>query len=234
MIFKTYIDSIFKVNVKNTKLLINGIHTVTYKLGEFLGMLNLICKYTSTTPMLLLRIKLIQKHFNQFFYEISENYRFNNNYEREEMITVFFINNLYYLLTKLSDFEAIIYSEDTDSFDKTFNNKMESFTNILIKKYFEDIHRILQNCMIKNEVLETGRDTTREINKSILDPNELNLNKNEIDRLTKNELKSVASNFNAKYRDIFENVKKDVGESIKDKENSKMILKKFLDEIVFK
>jgi hypothetical protein len=198
-------------------------------------MLNLICKYTSTTPMLLLRIKLIQKHFNQFIYEISENYRFNNNYEREEMVTVFFINNLYYLLTKLSDFDAIIFSDDTDSFDKTFNNKIESYTNILIKKYFEEVHKILQNCMVKAEVLETGKgDTTREINKSILDHNEVNLNKNEIERLTKNELKSVASNFNTKYRDIFESVKKDINESIKDKENSKMILKKFLDEIVYK
>ncbi len=155
------------------------------------------------------------------------------------MITVFFINNLYYLLTKLSDFDALIFSEDANSFDKTFNNKIESYTNILVKKYFEEIHRILQNCMLKNsEVLETGRDTTREINKSILDPNELNMNKNEIEMLTKNEakneLKNIAANFNSKYRDIFENVKKDISDSIKDKENSKMILKKFLDEIVYK
>jgi vacuolar protein sorting-associated protein 52 len=233
-IFKNYIDCIFKVNFKNTKLLINGIHTVTYKLGEFLSMLNLICKHTTTTPMLLSRIKLIQKHFNQFFYEITENYKFNTNYEREEIVTVFFINNLYYLLTKLHDFEAITASEDPDSFDKTFNNKMENYSNIIFKKHFEELNKILGLCMAKSDNPETVRDTTRDINKSIFDPNEVNFNKNEIDKITKNEFKLVGSHFNSKYKDIFDNVKKDVYESIKDKENAKLIHKKFLNDIVVK
>jgi vacuolar protein sorting-associated protein 52 len=233
-IFKTYIDTIFKVNVKNTKLLINGIHTVTYKLGEFLSMLNLICKHTTTTPMLLFRIKEIQKSFNQFFCEIAENYKFNTNQERDEMITLFFINNLYYLLTKLHDFEAITTNEDPTSFDKTFNNKMESYLNILMKKHFEELNRVLINCISKVDLMESIRDTTRDMNKSVFDPNEINFNKYELDKLTKSELKNSAVHFNAKYKDIFENVKKDIYENVKDKENAKLIYRRFLNEFVIK
>lgn len=234
-IFKTYIDTIFKVNMKNTKLLINGIHTVTYKLGEFLSMLNLICKHTTTTPMLLSRIKQIQKCFNQFFYEITENYRFSNNYEREEMVTIFFINNLYYLLTKLHDFDAITTGEDPDSFDKTFNNKIESYSNIIFKKHFEELNKILHACLLKVDNPETIRgDTIREINKSIFDPNEVSLNKAEIEKLSKNDLKHIAGHFTSKYKDIFENVKKDIIDNIKDKENAKLIFKKFLNDIIVK
>lgn len=233
-IFKTYIDSIFKVNVKNTKLLINGIHTVTYKLGEFLSMLNLICKHTTTTPMLLFRIKEIQKSFNQFFCEIAENYKFNSNQEREEMVTLFFINNLYYLLTKLHDFEVITTNEDPTSFDKTFNNKLESYLNILMKKHFDELNRILINCISKVDLMEAIRDTTRDINKSLFDPNEINFNKNELDKLTKSELKNTSVHFNSKYKDIFENVKKDIYENVKDRENAKLIYRRFLNEFVIK
>jgi hypothetical protein len=221
--------------MKNTKLLINGIHTVTYKLGEFLGMLNLIWKHSTSTEMLAMRIKVIQKSFNKFFYEISENNRFNNITEREEMVDIFFINNLYYLLTKLSDFQAIIFSEDSDAFDKTFNNKIESYMNILIKKYFKDIHRIISVCIVKNEQVENNNaNTTRDINKSIFDPNEMNFNKIEVEKLTKNELKLMSTNFTNKYRDLFDSAKKDIYESIKDKENAKLIFKKFLDEVIVK
>ena len=115
MIFKTYIDSIFKVNIKNQKLLINGIHTVTYKLGEFLSMLNLIYKHTQKKEMLLMRINIIQKQYNQFFYDLGENYRFSNHSEREEIVTVFFINNLKYLLTQLNDFiNSVIVNQSYD------------------------------------------------------------------------------------------------------------------------
>jgi hypothetical protein len=235
-IFKTYMDSIFKVNYKNTKLIVNGIHTVTYKLGEFLSMLNLICKYTTTTPMLISRIKQIQKHFNQFFYEITENQKFSSNYEREEIVTVFFINNLYYILTKLHDFDAIMAAEDPDSFDKTFNNKIENYCNIIFKRHFEELNKLLQSCLAKMEHSESVKDTntTREINKSIMDPNEVNFNKSEIEKVNKNDLKYIGTYFNSKYRDIFESVKKDLYESVKDKENAKLIFKKFLNDIVVK
>lgn len=187
--------------------------------------------------MLTMRITMIQRQFNIFFSEICDNYKFNNNYEREEMITVFFINNLYYLLTKVNDLDTIIGSDDTESFDKTFNNKVEHYSNILFKKNLDDFNRILQICIAKGEAPETVRDSnrdTKDINKSIFDLNELNLNKVEVDRLSKTELKAAASQFNNKYREIFENVKKDVNESIKDKNNAKMIYKKFLNEIVIK
>jgi hypothetical protein len=233
-IFKMYIDSIFKVNVKNTKLLINGIHTVTHKLGEFLSMINLICKQTTNTPMLLSKIRQIQKNFNQFFYELTESYKFSNNYEREEMVTVFFINNLHHLLIKLSDFEAIITSEDPDSFDKIFNNKRESYLNILFKKYFEELNRVLQVCIAKGDVNETIRDTTRENNKGLFDLSEINFNLVEVEKLSKNDLKAIAQFFNAKYREVFETAKKEVGLAIKDPENAKIIFKKFLNEVVIR
>lgn len=233
-IFRNYIDTIFKVNIKNNKLLINGIHTVTYKLGEFLSMLNMICKHTTTTPMLLFRIKEIQKSFNQFFFEIAENYKFNTNQEREEMVTLFFINNLYYLLTKLHDFEALTTTEDPTSFDKTFNNKMESYMNILMKKHFEELNRILINCISKVDIVDVVKDTTRDMNKSLFDPNEINFNKNELEKLTKNELKSASAHFNSKYKDVFDNVKKDISENVKDRENAKLIYRKFLNEFVIK
>jgi hypothetical protein len=202
-IFNLYITNIFKVNLKNTKLLINGIHTVTYKLGEFLGMLNLLLRHSTSTDMLTIRIKIIQKSFNKFSYEICENMNLNNTSKRDEIVDIFFINNLYYLLTKLRDFQ-FIFLEDSESFDKTFNNKIESYVNILIKKYLKDIHKIISISIIKTEEVESSNvNTTRDINKSIFDPNEINFNIAEVEKLTKNELKLVSANFTNKYRDLF-------------------------------
>ena len=57
-------------------------------------MINLISKQTTNTPMIFAKLKEIQTLFNKFFYELTESIKFNNNNEREEMITIFFINNL--------------------------------------------------------------------------------------------------------------------------------------------
>ena len=214
-IYKATSEQIFKVNMKNNKLFTNGIHSVTHKLGEFLSMINLISKQTTNTPMIFAKLKEIQNLFNQFFYELTETMKFNNNNEREEMVTIFFINNIYYLLVKLKDFDAMKEENDPQSFDKILNNKRETYLNILIKKHFDEINKILQRCINKNN-----------------QANGVSFLENEVKKLTKNELKTVAQHFNNKYRDILNAVKKDIYSSIKDTENAKITYTKFLSELL--
>ena len=222
-IYKATSEQIFKVNLKNTKLFTNGIHSVTHKLGEFLSMINLISKQTTNTPMIFAKLKEIQTLFNQFFYELTESIKFNHNNEREEMITIFFINNVYYLLIKLNDFDAMKEENDSQSFDKVLNNKRETYLNILIKKHFDEINKIIQRCISKNESNKTNQ-TVGQNGVIFLD--------SEIAKLTKNELKKIAQNFNSKYRDILNVVKKDIYSSIKDPENAKLTYTKFLSELL--
>ncbi len=224
-IYKLLSEQIFKVNLKNLKLISNGIHSVTHKLGEFLGMINLISKQTTNTPMIFAKLKEIQNLFNQFFYELTENMKFNNNNEREEMVTILFINNVYYLLIKLKDFEAIKEENDSQSFDKVLNNKRETYLNILIKKHFDDINKIIQRCICKNE-------SNKE--KQTIGQNGVIFLDSEISKLTKNELKKIANNFNSKYRDIINVIKKEIYASIKDSENAKLTFTKFLNELLTK
>ena len=224
-IYKLLSEQIFKVNLKNLKLISNGIHSVTHKLGEFLGMINLISKQTTNTPMIFAKLKEIQNLFNQFFYELTENMKFNNNNEREEMVTILFINNVYYLLIKLKDFEAMKEENDSQSFDKVLNNKRETYLNILIKKHFDDINKIIQRCICKNE-------SNKE--KQTIGQNGVIFLDSEISKLTKNELKKIANNFNSKYRDIINVIKKEIYASIKDSENAKLTFTKFLNELLTK
>ena len=226
-IYKLLSEQIFKVNLKNTKLISNGIHSVTHKLGEFLGMINLISKQTTNTPMIFAKLKEIQNLFNQFFYELTENMKFNNNNEREEMVTILFINNVYYLLVKLNDFEAMKEENDSQSFDKVLNNKRETYLNILIKKHFDDINKIILKCISKNENADNKTNQTIGQNGVIFLDSEIN-------KLTKSELKTIAQHFNSKYRDILNLVKKDIYSSIKDSENSKLTYTKFLNELLTK
>lgn len=219
-IYKSTSELIFKVNMKNSKLFSNGIHSVTFKIGEFLSMINLISKQTTNTPMIFAKVKEIQILFNQFFYELTENIKFSNNNEREEMITIFFINNISYLLKNLSDFEAIKDENDPSSFDKVLSNKIETYINILIKKYFEDMNKILVRCIAKNSVENQIEG--------------VNFIESEMKKLTKNELKNVSQHFNNKFRDIFNSVKKDVFSQIKDAENAKKCFFRFLEEILNK
>ena len=226
-IYKNTSEQIFKVNIKNTKLMVNGIHSVTHKLGEFLSMLNLITKQTTATPMILAKVKQIQTLYNQFFYELTENYKFNSNYEREEIVTIFFINNLYHLLVKLNDFDIIINEKDSESFSNILNNKRETYLNILIKKYFEDMNRILQIVISKND--EIGKGKSPEINGV---PNEVSFIPTEVSKISKSELKGISQHFTGKYRDIMNSVKKEINNSIKDNENAKLTYTKFLQELL--
>ena len=76
-IFKSINEQIFKSSNKNPKLLNNGIHSVTHKIGELLSIVNLISKNTTNTPMILIKIKEIQKQFNEFFSILVETIKYN-------------------------------------------------------------------------------------------------------------------------------------------------------------
>ena len=222
-IFKTINEQIFKSNNKNPRLLNNGIHSVTHKVGELLSMINLISKNTTNTPMILVKIKEIQNQFNKFFSTLAETMKYNNNNDREELITIFFINNLYYLLVKLSDFEAIKDENDTESFDKVLNNKREMYLNLLINKYFEEMNRLLQKCVSKNDKAS-----------SVQPQNENIFINEEVEKLNKNDLKNIAQYFNSKYRDILNSAKKNIYNNITDNENAKNTYNKFLNELLNK
>ena len=222
-IFKSINDQIFKSTNKNPKLLNNGIHSVTHKVGEVLSMINLISKNATDTPMILVKIKEIQTQFNQFFSTLAEPMKYNNNNDREELVTKFFINNLYYLLVKLSDFEAIKEEKDTESFDKVLNNKREMYLNLLINKYFEEMNKVLQKCVSKND---------KTVNNQV--QNETTFIDEEVKKLNKNDLKNIAQYFNSKYRDILNSVRKSIYNSITDNENAKITYTKFLNELLTK
>ena len=222
-IFKSINEQIFKSNNKNPRLLNNGIHTVTHKVGELLSMINLISKNTTNTPMILVKIKEIQIEFNKFFSTLAETMKYNNNNDREELITIFFINNLYYLLVKLNDFEEIKDEKDTESFDKVLNNKREMYLNLLINKYFEEMNKLLQKCISKNDK-----------SSNVQPQNEINFIDEEVNKLNKNDLKNIAQYFNSKYRDILNSVKKNIYNNITDNENAKITYTKFLNELLNK
>jgi hypothetical protein len=143
------------------------------------------------------------------------------------MITIFFINNLYYVLIKLNDFDAMKEENDPQSFDKVLNNKRETYLNILIKKHFDDINKIILKCISKNENADNKTNQTIGQNGVIFLDSEIN-------KLTKSELKTISQHFNSKYRDILNLVKKDIYSSIKDSENSKLTYTKFLSELLTK
>ena len=222
-IFKSINEQIFKSTNKNPKLVNNGIHSVTHKVGELLSMINLISKNATDTPMILVKIKEIQKEFNQFFSTLAETMKYNNNNDREELVTKFFINNLYYLLIKLSDFEAIKEEKDNESFDKVLNDKREMYLNLLINKYFEEMNKVLQKCVSKNDKNANNQAQ-----------NEVTFIDEEVKKLNKNELKNITQYFNSKYRDILNSVKKGVYSSITDNENAKITYTKFLNELLTK
>ena len=170
-----------------------------------------------------LKIKEIQTQFNQFFSTLAEPMKYNNNNDREELVTKFFINNLYYLLVKLSDFDAIKEEKDADSFDKVLNNKREMYLNLLINKYCENMNKVLKRCVSKNDKNANNQNQ-----------NEINFIDEEVNKLNKNDLKNIAQNFNSKYRDILNNVKKSIYSSITDNENAKITYKAFLNELLNK
>ena len=183
-IFKSINEQIFKSNNKNPRLLNNGIHTVTHKVGELLSMINLISKNTTNTPMILVKIKEIQIEFNKFFSTLAETMKYNNNNDREELIT---------------------------------------YLNLIINKYFEEMNKLLQKCISKNDK-----------SSNIQPQNEINFIDEEVNKLNKNDLKNIAQYFNSKYRDILNNVKKNIYNNITDNENAKITYTKFLNELLNK
>lgn len=232
-IFKKYTDYFFKQNSKNSKSLVNGIHVVTTKLGEFLSLITIICKKTTQSPMLMSRIKQIQKQFNQFYSEVAENNKLNS-LEREEHICLFFINNLYYLLKKLDGFDEILVVEDPESFNKTFSNRVESYLSLLFRKYFEDINKITLLCLIKNDNEFSKKNSNNNVNTSNYNNDNFNneYNKQSLEKLNSKDLKVIAINFNSKHKDLIELAKKDIYDNIKGRENAINIFKKFVQEVI--
>ena len=223
-VFKKYIDFFFKQNIKSMKYVSNGIHIITYKLGEFLHLVTLIYKHSTQSPMLLSRLKQIHKTFNQFYSEIIETNKMTA-LEREEATSAFFINNLFYLLRKLEGFQEFFESNDPEAFNKTFDDKLECFINLLFKKYFDELNKVISNCLSKSELTDITDYSTNNLNNyNYLLP--------EISKLKKTDLKYIALSFNSKYKDFLELIKKDIFELIKDKENARSIYKKFLSDIL--
>lgn len=246
-VFKKYADNFFKNSFKTTKYVnsSNGLHIATLKLGEFLSLITLVCIHTTQSPMLLSRIKQIQKQFNQFYHDVLDNsnyvlYPSNTSFfggskssiiYKEEVLCIFLINNLYYLLRKIEKFDLLISSTDSDSFNKTFHNKTESFINILFKKYFEDINRITAACTVVNSnILDSKSSNIADYNTYNTYTNQYN--RIEMEKLDKNELSTITNNFAKKHKELIDNSKKDIYDSIKDADNAKAIYKKYLQEMV--
>ena len=215
-IFKSTVDQIFKSANRSTKILNNGIHPVTNKVGELLSMINLISQRGQNTPMIIVKVREIQLQFNQFFSTIVENMKFSSNNEREEAIALFFINNLYYLLVKLNDFDTLKEENDVDSFDKVLNNKREMYLNLLMNRQFEDMNKILKKCVNKGE-----KGDVVFVKEAIAD-------------LTKSDLKSALNYFSSKYRSILTSVKKLINSNIFNQENAKITYTNFLNLLLSK
>ena len=97
------------------------------------------------------------------------------------------------------------------------------YLNLLINKYFEEMNKLLQRCVSKNDKAT-----------NIQQQNEINFIEEEVNKLNKNDLKNVAQYFNSKYRDILNSVKKNIYNNITDNENAKITYNKFLNELLNK
>ena len=97
------------------------------------------------------------------------------------------------------------------------------YLNLLINKYFEEMNKILQRCVSKNDKNANNQAQ-----------NETAFIDDEVKKLSKNDLKNIAQYFNSKYRDILNNVKKSIYSSITDNENAKITYTKFLNELLTK
>lgn len=182
------------------------------------------------TPMLISRLKQMQKKFNQFYFEISDKYRQGSRIDKEEAVTIFFINNLFYLITKLDNFEELTESEDADGFEKTFHNKVENYLNVLFVKYFEDMSKIIRLCSLRVDAEMSVRNTTRNANNSVFDSADAQINLEEVQKLPLEYLEKVYDLFNGEYKARIRDIYKDISKSIKNSDNAKMIFRQFLKE----
>lgn len=182
---------------------------------------------------------MVQIQFNKFCNDISENNKYFNNIEKEELVLVFFINNVYYILTKLTDFDILSSNDDQhDSFDKFCHAKIDSYVNLLFRKYLDEFSKVIQAVYVKNEGFAVDNDTTMRINNNRINFENLEasviIDRGNLDKVNKQELKTVAINFNNKYKEVIEKARKDISLSIKDTDNARLIIKKFLMELVNK
>ena len=97
------------------------------------------------------------------------------------------------------------------------------YLNLLINKYFEEMNKLLQRCVSKNDKAS-----------NIAPQNEITFIYEEVNKLNKNDLKNIAHYFNSKYRDILNSVKKNIYNNITDNENAKNTYNKFLNELLNK
>ena len=97
------------------------------------------------------------------------------------------------------------------------------YLSLLINKYFEDMNRLLQRCISKNDKASNAQPQNENI-----------FINEEVNKLNKNDLKNVAQYFNSKYRDILNSVKKNIYNNITDNENAKITYTKFLNELLNK
>lgn len=230
-IFNKYNENIFKNSYKQLKYINHdGIHVSTYKISEILYMICILAKHLpSQTPMLQLRIKQVQKNLNSFLSEVVDLNKALNGFEREEKISIFFINNLYYILERISKSEYdsfLSYSttNDYESFDNTYNDKVEVYMNIVFKKYFEDISKIVNFCLVKSE--NNVNDNNK--NKST----ETVFESKEISKLNKKDLSIICTNFNSKYKDLIDKIKNEVFIVISSKPNAGSVFKRLIQEIL--
>jgi len=226
MIFNNHISSFSKVNVKNIKLINTGLHPITVRFVEFLGMIKLLCK--DTIPLMLqLRIKNINQEFIKYCSLLTQAKLSN----KKEEDSVFFINNLYYIITKLHNFESITSQEDPQSYTKIFNNKIETYIYILFNDYFGSMTNLINKCVANLEIMNVS---VRDPNKSMMDPNELTINKGVIDSLNKQVFVTTANDFNTNFRNKLNEIKKSIFNVIINDDNSKFIYRKFLEELILK
>ncbi len=218
--------------MKNIKLLNTGLHPITvrylFQLNryvEFLGMIRLVCREGTPPMMLQIRIKNINAEFIKYCSLLTQA-KLSGKKEEE---CIFFINNFYYIITKLMNFETIISQDDPYSFAKKFNNEVETYLLILFNDYFPSMTKLINKCVTSNEL---NASTMRE--KSAIDQNEVNYNKSIIDSTNKSVFSSVANEFNTTFRNKLTDIKKHIFSVFVNEENAKLIYKKFLEELIMK
>ena len=193
---------------------------------EFLGMVRMVCRDTTPPMMLQIRLKNINAEFIKYCSLLTQA-KLSGKKEEE---CIFFINNFYYIITKLMNFELIISQDDPYSFAKKFNNEVETYILILFNDHFSSMTKLVNKCISNNELnVSTMRDKSL-----IVDQNETNFNKNIIDSTNKQVFTTIANEFNTTFRAKLVDLKKVIYVVIVNDENAKLIYKKFLEELIVK
>lgn len=186
----------------------------------------MVCRDTTPPMMLQIRIKNINAEFIKYCSLLTQA-KLSGKKEEE---CIFFINNFYYIITKLMNFESIISQDDPYSFAKKFNNEVETYILIIFNDIFPSMTKLINKCISNNELNATTiRDKT-----VIIDQNETNYNKTVIDNTNKQIFITVANEFNTTFRVKLGDIKKSIFTVIVNEENAKLIYKKLLEELIMK